>query len=327
MARRRQRHPGIALAVLAVVAVGIGALWAIAVPPEVRHRDDIEAELDALRASEAKRGSKRDATTPPLCRPLSVSKRGRVGDEALDELSGLVASRRERGLFWANEDSGAGPSLHAFRENGSPVGSWTLPGADNTDWEDIATGPGTGGPVLYAADTGDNLERRDSVTVYRVPEPANPAGAGLTAPADRLELVYPDGAHDAEALVVDPIRGTLLIFTKGLPGAIYALSAPLPFGGKARLKLVGSAPLSLATGADVSADGTTIALRGYLGFVIWQRKGKEPLTQTVKREPCSPTNALTDGQGEAIALSPGGGTAWTVAEGERPPVLRYRPKN
>lgn len=328
MARRRQRRPVIALAVLALVAVGIGALWAIAVPPEVRHRDDIEAELEALRASEADRGrGNADAATPPLCRPLTVATRGRVSDEGLDELSGLVTSRRERQLFWANEDSGADPSLHALREDGTTVGRWTLPGAENTDWEDIATGPGPQGPVLYAADIGDNLERRDSVSVYRVPEPSSPEGGGATAPAERLELVYPDGPHDAEALIVDPVRGTLLIFTKGLPGAVYSLSSPLPFGGKARLRLVGSAPLSLATGADVSADGTTVALRGYLGFVVWQRRGKEPLTQTVKRQPCSSTKALTDGQGEAIALSAGGSTAWTVAEGKHRPVLRYRAKD
>lgn len=325
MARRR---PLIAFLVLALVAVGIGALWALARPPEVRHRDDIEAELRALRDAESSRGSStaRTAATPPLCRELQVSTRGRVGPDDLDELSGLVASRRQQGLFWANEDSGAEPRLTALRENGSLVGNWTLPGAENVDWEDIATGPGPNGPVLYAADTGDNLERRDSVVVYRVPEPVAPAGGGQTAPAERLELTYPDGAHDAEAVIVDPIRGTLLIFTKGMPGSIYALSAPLPFGGTARLKLIGSAPLSLATGADVSADGTTVALRGYLGFVIWQRRGKEPLTRTVKREPCSPTRALTDGQGEAIALSKGGSTAWTVAEGEHPPMLRYRAK-
>lgn len=327
--RSRSQRPILAFAVLALVAVGIGALWALAQPAEVRHRDDIEAELQALRESEARRAAKPSAkrtTTPPLCRQITTSTRGRVGDAGLNELSGLVASRREPGLFWAIEDSGAEPVVSALRENGTPVGSWTVAGAANTDWEDVASGPGPSGPVLYAADIGDNLEKRDAVTVYRVAEPAAPAGGGTTAPADRLELTYPDGAHDAEALVVDPRRGTLLIFTKGLPGSVYALSPPLPFGsaGKARLKLVGPAPLSLATAADVSADGSTVALRGYLGYVIWQRRGNEPLTQTVKREPCSPTRALTDGQGEAIALSKGGSTAWTVAEGERPPILRHR---
>ena len=61
--------------------------------------------------------------------------------------------------------------------------------------------------------------------VYRVPEPG--PGSAPTAPAARLTLRYPDGPHDAEALLVDPRGGTLAIVTKGLAGArAYTLAAP-----------------------------------------------------------------------------------------------------
>lgn len=325
MARRTTSRTYLPLLVLAVAGIAIGGVWAWVAPRGPQQTPEIEAELSALRESEAKRGStSATASTPALCRSLDVTERGTVSSPDLNEISGLVASRRQRGLFWANEDSGASPQLSALREDGSLAGQWTISGAENVDWEDIATGPGPDGPVLYAADTGDNAERRDSVVIYRVPEPSPATAGGQTAPAARLELTYPDGPHDAEAVIVDPRRGTLMIFTKGTPGNVYALSPPLPFGGSGRLRLITSAPLSLATGADVSADGTTVALRGYFGFVVWRRKGNEPLTQTVKRKPCATPTMLTDGQGEAIALSKGGTTAWTIAEGSRPPVLRYR---
>jgi hypothetical protein len=279
----------------------------------------VERELADLRAAEAKRRPAAAASSvAPLCRKLEVAPRGDVRDGDLNELSGLVASRRSPGLLWAVEDSGAGPELAALRENGTSAGRWTVPGAENRDWEDLAAGPGPDGPVLYAADIGDNAEERDEIVVYRVTEPASAAGGGTTAGPQRLALTYPDGAHDAEALVVDPRRGTLLIFTKSLSGAgVYALSDP-PFGraASARLRRVTDGPLAMATAADVSADGTTVVVRGYFSLVVWQRRGNEPLTQTIKREPCTPPTGLDDGQG--------GSTAWTVPEGTNPPILRLR---
>ncbi|MBJ7472992.1 MAG: hypothetical protein JHD16_16925 [Solirubrobacteraceae bacterium] len=328
MARRSRTY--LPLVALAVAGVAAGGLWAVFVPPQGQYGGEaVERELADLREAEAqRRPAARAAGAPALCGALDVRPRGNLRDAELQEVSGLVASRRTRGLLWAIEDSGADPVLTALRENGTTAGRWTVPGAENQDWEDIAAGPGPSGPVLYAADIGDNREARDAVVVYRVPEPASAAGGGTTAPPARLELRYPDGAHDAEALIVDPRRGTLLIFTKGLEGAgIYAASNP-PFGraASAPLKKVADGPLALATAADVSADGTTVALRGYFSLVVWQRSGNEPLTQTVRRKPCTSATALTDGQGEALALSRGGTTAWTIAEGTNPPVLRLSPE-
>ena len=55
--------------------------------------------------------------------------------------------------------------------------------------------------------------------MYRVQEPTVPVGP--VAPPPRtltgvaaLTFVYPDGPHDAEALIVDPSSGELFIVTK-----------------------------------------------------------------------------------------------------------------
>ena len=85
------------------------------------------------------------------------------------------------------------------------VADLDVPGAEAVDWEDLALGPGPGGrPLLYLGDIGDNREARETVDVYRVPEPRATSGATATAPATRLRLRYPDGAHDAETLLVAP---------------------------------------------------------------------------------------------------------------------------
>jgi hypothetical protein len=259
---------------------------------------------------------------PALCGALRARVTGRVADPSANELSGLVRSRSQAGLLWSHDDSGAGALLFGLRSDGRVAARPTVTGAQAVDWEDIAAGPGPGGePLLYVGDIGDNEARRASIDVYRVAEPR--VGVAATAPAARLRLRYPEGAHDAEALLVDPLRGDLLIVTKVLGVArAYRASARLAAGAQATLRRGPPIALSLVTGGDVSADGRIVALRGYDRVAVWVRHGRERLTTTLRRAPClSPTSLAREGQGEAIALDRHGTTFTTVAEGS-PAVLR-----
>jgi hypothetical protein len=321
----------VGLVVLALVGVAIGALISLA--QRGNSGAGVGQELAALKESSERRsesaGSRKDAADEPrLCRELRRAQTGKVRDASLEELSGIVQSRRDGKLLWGIEDSGNPAQLAAFRTNGAAAGLWNVAGAENFDWEDIATGPGAPGGAawLYAADIGDNLGQRDDVTIYRVPEPGAPSGGGTTAPAQALELEYPDGAHDAESFLVDPRRGTLIVITKGVPGAVYAASKPKSWSGTVRLRKVADAGVAYATAADVSADGRTVAVRGYFSVALWQRRGSEPLTSTLRRAPCTSPTGLDDGQGEAIALAANGRSAWIVAEGNEPPIRRLTPR-
>jgi hypothetical protein len=257
-----------------------------------------------------------------LCGRLRARITGRGADPTANELSGLVRSRLQPGLLWSHDDSGAGPVLFGLRADGRVAARPTVSGAQAVDWEDIAAGPAPDGrPLLYIGDIGDNASRRASVDVYRVPEPR--VGVAATAAAARLQLRYPDGAHDAEALLVDPLRGDLVIVTKALGAArAYRASARLPAGSQATLRRGPAISLSLVTAGDVSADGRMVVLRGYDRLAAWVRHGRERLTTTLRRAPClSPTSLAGDGQGEAIALDRSGASFATVAEGS-PAVLR-----
>ncbi|MDT5294667.1 MAG: hypothetical protein QOJ76_1547, partial [Acidobacteriota bacterium] len=148
-------------------------------------------------------------STPTRAAPATVATQAvllaTLEDRRIDESSGIVASRRNPGLFWTHNDSGDGPFVYAFDRAGRSRGTWRVEGASARDWEDIAAGPGpeTGRPYLYAGDIGDNEGRRDYVVVYRFPEPEiKPEDAGATGdrprstePADALRLKYPDGPH------------------------------------------------------------------------------------------------------------------------------------
>jgi hypothetical protein len=264
---------------------------------------------------------------PALCGALRVRVTGRVADPSANELSGLVRSRSQADLLWSHDDSGAGPILYGLRTDGRVATRPTVTGAQAEDWEDIAAGPGADGrPLLYVGDIGDNGSQRPAIDVYRVAEPR--VGDPVTAPAAHLRLRYPDGAHDAEALLVDPLRGDLVIVTKVLGVArAYRASARLAPGSQTTLRAGPSMNLSLVTAGDVSADGRIVVLRGYDRVAVWVRRGRERLTTTLRRAPClSPTSLVPEGQGEAIALDRRGTSFITVAEGSPAVLRRYTPR-
>src|SRR5687768_5757946 len=124
----------------------------------------------------------------------------------LPEGSGLAASRRASGRFWSHNDSGE-PMLFALDTNGRVTGRLTISGATVQDWEAVAVGPCPSGSCIFVADIGDHDGDRKQITVYRMVEPADASGSAKVDAT--LHATYPDGSHDAEALLVTP-EGRLL---------------------------------------------------------------------------------------------------------------------
>jgi hypothetical protein len=247
------------------------------------------------------------------------------------ELSGLALSHAQPRVLWTHNDSGDRPRVLAIAPSGRLLADVAVAGAEAFDWEDIAVGPAPGGgDALYLADIGDNEARRPQIVVYRVPEPAV-TGGPVTAPAARLVLRYPDRAHDAEALLVDPATGALVIVTKSFGGESGVYSATRPSASETTvLRRRGGLSLGVGgavTAGDVSADGRTVVLRTYGQAYVWRRRSGESIAAALRRRPCSPRiDLFVEGQGEALALSAHGGAFFTVPEGPRPPIRRYAPR-
>ena len=137
----------------------------------------------------------------------------RFDDARITEASGLAVACPS-GLVLTHNDSGDTARFFAVDRQGRTVATYSLRGADAVDWEDMARD----GDRLYLADIGDNARSRDHVDVY---ETAVPDGSGpTTLPATRHRLRYPDGAHDAEALLVRD--GRIFVVVKSGDGAVYA---------------------------------------------------------------------------------------------------------
>ena len=272
---------------------------------------------------------------PSLCARARAEIAGRVAASAATELSGLALSRRQADVLWTHNDSGDRARVLAITSRGRLLADLSVPNATNVDWEDLAVGPAPRrGAALYLADIGDNLKQRPGIVVYRVAEPlvARPraaAGTGvLTARARALRLRYPDGAHDAEALLVIPSSGALMIVTKDFSGVagVY-LAARQRAGRVTTLRRVARLTLGVGqamTAGDISADGRTIALRSYFRPFVWVRRRGESVPAAFKRRPCAArADLLGEGQGEALALTRNGRAFFTVPEGPQPSIRRY----
>jgi hypothetical protein len=152
----------------------------------------------------------------------------------------------------------------------------------------------------------------------------------VSEPAGRIELRYPDGPRDAEALLRDPVSGALVVVSKSFTrrSGIYVARKPVA-GTTTTMRRAGSLKLGAGeavTAGDVSADGRTIALRTYTGAFVWKRRPGESVAAALTRRPCEAgTGLLAEGQGEALALAADGRAFYTVPEGERPAIRRYAP--
>ena len=269
---------------------------------------------------------------------------GNISSPDIIEASGIAASRRNEGVLWVHNDSGDSARVFAIDRGGALLGTYALAGADAIDWEDMAIGPGPDdGDYLYLADIGDNDAARDDIVVYRVPEPEVSPSDTPVAPelsgVEKLVLRYPDHAHDAETLLVDPTNGDIIIVTKELttpPSLVFVAPGDIAAGTPYTLERAGqidfaargtgdqppagAPPLvagvpDLPTGGDVSPDGRLVAIRTYAYVWVWDRPKGTSLSEAVASPPCqAPSNV--EEQGEAIAFDADGSGYITVSEGE-----------
>jgi hypothetical protein len=142
---------------------------------------------------------------------------GTIENPAITESSGMVASRRNRGVFWTHNDSGNDAVLFAITRTGQSVAQFTVSGAEVDDWEDIDL---DNAGNLYLADIGNNDHSREEIVVYRVREP-NPRRTNSTVTVTkRWRLKYPEAPFDAESFFVSGSYGYIIskdLATNGAP--------------------------------------------------------------------------------------------------------------
>ncbi len=198
---------------------------------------------------------------------VGVEVLGRLDHPPIREASGLVASRRHPGAFWAHNDSGNPPALFAVRRDGSLIREYRV-AAPNIDWEDIAIDDAG---HLYLGDIGNNGGRLPLRMVYRLDEPDPSQPAADDPLPTRLAAAYrfpPSGRFDAEGMVLDGSR--LLVISKRHDGG-EATVFRLPGEGTTTLLTPGVTEqvailkefVEPVTGADLTPNGRLLAVASY----------------------------------------------------------------
>jgi len=264
-------------------------------------------------------------------------------DDRITESSGLVASSQSDGWLFTHNDSGDQARFFAVDRGGRTLATYTMPGVDSSDWEDVARGPDEQGrSSLWLGDIGDNAMMRRDVAVYRVLEPAvDPTRAGLevqTEPPAAFVLRYEDAPHDAETLLVHPVTGRLYVLTKTYVGQASLYAAPerlsttepnaltrvadlvfTPTGTPGAPQFGPGANLA-TTGGDISPSGDRVAVRTYTDLYEWEVSGGDVAAALQPTQPRARTPLPDTVQGEAVAYSRDGSSVLISTEGSNAPV-------
>lgn len=124
---------------------------------------------------------------------------GRLRNRQLKELSGLAASRRHKGLLYAINDSGNSPTVYAIDETGKLLHQWEI-AARNRDWEDMTMMTINGESYIVIGETGDNLLRHSTASLYFLSEPQWPPTTTTLDVDAKVDFTYEDGPKNVEAV-------------------------------------------------------------------------------------------------------------------------------
>ena len=254
---------------------------------------------------------------------------GVIEFDAINEASGLVASIKNKGVFWTHNDSGDRNRIYAFNSEGKHLGIYFLDKCRARDWEDIAIGPG---PLLneqyiYIGNIGDNKSIFTNKYIYRCKEPSlNSNEEKMTQiiyDCETINFQYEDGNRDAEILMIDPVTKDIIIISKR-EESVHIYNLPYPQNTKIKItaNLIGvkdfypdivNEDLEMMTGGDISNNGEEILLKSYLDIFQFRRNNDDSIIESLNNE-MKLVHYIPEVQGEAVCWHPEGFGYFTISE-------------
>jgi hypothetical protein len=262
--------------------------------------------------------------------PMQVA--GTIDDPRINESSGVAASALFPGEFWTHNDSGGHARLYRFDATGQVTATVGLDLPRPRDWEDLAALTWNGKPWLLVGDVGDNAARRESVTLWLLPEP-DAEGNALRdpLPAVRIDVRYADGPRDCEGVAYDAEREEVVLLSKVDPrrdftdqSAAYVFNlrdalariqaangAELP---PLKVERAATLPLKIVTAADISPDGRRCVALTYGDAWVFERAEDQTWADAFAKPP-QQIALGPRGQSEAVAYQSDGESLVLTTEG------------
>lgn len=246
-----------------------------------------------------------------------------IVNAVIKETSGIADSKINPGHLWVEQDSGNPPMLYLLKHDGSVTDSVYIKGAVNRDWEDITLSDGN----LYIGDIGDNNAAYGEYAIYRFAEPA--VGTDTVEAFDRIVFTYPDSAHDAEALLVDPATKDIYIITKrDTKSKLYKLSYPQSTTTVSEAVFVSDLTFGGAVSAAISPDSKEIIVKTYTQLYHYNKSAEVKIDEALSKMPAT-IDYQVEAQGEAISFGLDNNGFFTLSEealGVVPRLNYYRRK-
>lgn len=252
---------------------------------------------------------------------------GQLATDKIREASGIASSIPLKGCYWTHNDSGNKPEVYLLNNKGVLISTIKLDGVSNRDWEDIAEGigPVKGKSYVYVGDIGDNSGVRKHIRIYRFPEPEKLPAEHETITPDVLTLKFPNGARDAESLMIDPISKQIYIVSKREKEVSLYKTKQLFFkdGDKVVLEKLIKLPYSWVTSGDISKDGHHIVIKTLSAIYYWHRNSNESVEEAMAK-PAKELPYVAEKQGEGVTITPGNDGYVTISEGKNAPIYFYK---
>ncbi len=256
---------------------------------------------------------------------FAFSQNQKLKDEQINECSGLVVSSLSDHLMWVHNDSGDKSRIYLINDKGNTIATYNF-GKEVRDCEDIALAYHKNeASDIFIGDIGDNKAERPYIRVFKFKEPDVKITSGKElkiAKVEELKFKYPNGARDAECLMVDTRDQKIYIISKR-EDSVGVYSAPLNSKAGSIITLKKEADLFFdapkvskwVTGGDISRNGKVVVVKTYINIYYWDRGENETIPECLKRAyiglPYKP-----EGQGEAVGLTRSGRYYYSIPEGK-----------
>ncbi|OWF52811.1 uncharacterized protein LOC110447263 [Mizuhopecten yessoensis] len=253
---------------------------------------------------------------------------------AVEEASGLCASRVNPNILYTHNDNGDGPKLYAISAlTGELKKTIHVHGAHNYDWEDIACGPCdvNGGDCVYIGDIGDHSGDGARNIIYKIREPLITNSHGdVTVDVDaQIRFIWNPHQQDSETLMVDQHRNLYIISKvsdgQGKVGMIESSAWDTSTAIVTVSNLV-TLPLSTGnndpTGGDISQSGQEIIIQTHHQIFYWQVVDGIGIKETFIQNPIGVPFHYKKNV-ESVAWDANGRGYYTVAEGHHENLYYY----